>query len=103
MAKENQYVFSARTTEAGLKLLNELKANLKIVWDELVVEAVSGHYGLDKAVMTLPKAERPQKQPKAGKPKAERKVKAKAKAASKPEAAPEPTIEAEAPEQVLVS
>lgn len=28
-------------------------------WDDLVIDAVGAHYGLDKAVMALPKAERP--------------------------------------------
>ncbi len=40
MAKEKQYVFSARTTEEGLKALNEVKARLKVSWDELVIDAV---------------------------------------------------------------
>ncbi|HEX76334.1 MAG TPA: hypothetical protein G4O12_07135 [Dehalococcoidia bacterium] len=102
MAREKQYVFSARTTEAGLRILNELKASLKVGWDELVVEAVCEKHNLDKGILTLPKAERPKKgqKPKAGKKK---KAKAKARAAGEPEAAPEPTTEAEAPEQALVS
>ncbi len=106
MAREKQYVFSARTTEEGLGLLNKLKADLKIGWDELVVEAVCGHYGLDKAVMTLPKAEpkpKQEKQPKVEKPRAEKKAKAKAKVAGKPEVTPEPATEAEAPERVAAS
>ncbi len=61
MAKEKQYVFSARTTEAGLKALNEVKARLKVSWDELVIEAVSAHYEMDKAMMTLPRKEKPAK------------------------------------------
>lgn len=61
MAKPKQYVFSARTTEEGLKTLNELKAKLGIGWDELVIDAVCAHYGLDRGVMALPKAERPPK------------------------------------------
>ena len=61
MAKEKQYVFSARTTEEGLKALNEVKARLKVSWDELVIEAVSAHYELDRAAMTLPKKEVPAK------------------------------------------
>ncbi len=86
MAKEKQYVFSARTTEEGLGLLNKLKANLGIGWDELVVEAVCTHYGLDKAVMVLPKPERPKKEPepKAEKPKAKAQPKAKKTKAREP-------------------
>jgi len=30
-------------------------------WDDLVIEAVSAHYNLDKAMMTLPKKEKPAK------------------------------------------
>jgi hypothetical protein len=62
MAKEKQYVFSARTTEEGLKVLNEVKMRLKVSWDDLVIEAVSAHYGLDKAMMSLPKKEKPAKE-----------------------------------------
>jgi hypothetical protein len=40
-------VFSARTTEEGLKTLNELKARLGVGWDGLVIDAVSAHYGVD--------------------------------------------------------
>lgn len=61
MAKEKQHVFSARTTEAGLERLNELRKELKVGWDELVVEAVSAHYNLDRSVMALPKREAPAK------------------------------------------
>jgi len=69
MAKEKQYVFSARTTEEGLRALNELKAKLNIGWDELVIDAVCAHYGLDRAVMI------PTKQPKQGKQPKEPKTK----------------------------
>ncbi len=62
MAREKQHVFSARTTEEGLKALNELKASLKMSWDELVIEAVNTQYNLDKAMMTLPKKEKPAKE-----------------------------------------
>ncbi len=61
MAKQKHHVFSARTTEEGLKLLNQLKQERGIGWDELVIDAVCAHYGLDRGVMALPKAE---KQPK---------------------------------------
>ena len=62
MAKEKQFVFSARTTEAGLKALNEVKSCFNIGWDELVIDAVSAHYNLDKAVMSLPRKEKPVKE-----------------------------------------
>ena len=62
MAKEKQHVFSARTTEEGLKQLNELKAKLNISWDDLVIDAVCAHYGLDKAIMSLPRKEKPIKE-----------------------------------------
>ena len=61
MAKEKQYVFSARTTEEGLRALNEVKSCFNIGWDELVIDAVSAHYNLDKATMTLPKKGAPAK------------------------------------------
>ena len=61
MAREKQYVFSARTTEEGLKRLGELRQECRVGWDELVIEAVSAHYNLDKAMMTLPKKEVPAK------------------------------------------
>ncbi len=57
MAKTKQYVFSARVTQEGLKALNEVKSCFNIGWDELVIDAVSAHYNLDKAMMTLPKKE----------------------------------------------
>jgi hypothetical protein len=62
MARKKQYVFSARTTEQGLKALGEVKAKLGLNWDELVIEAVSAHYNIDKAMMTLPKKEAPAQQ-----------------------------------------
>jgi hypothetical protein len=54
-------VFSARTTEEGLKTLNELKARLCVGWDGLVIDAVSAHYGVD-----IPKPPRVERPPKAG-------------------------------------
>jgi hypothetical protein len=62
MAKEKQYVFSARTTEEGLRRLNELRKERGIGWDELVVDAICAHYGLDRGTMAIPKpvkAEKP--------------------------------------------
>lgn len=69
MAKGKHHVFSARTTEEGLRQLNELKAKLGLSWDELVIDAVCAHYGLDRAVMI------PTKQPKQGKQPKEPKTK----------------------------
>ena len=55
MAREKQHIFSARTTEEGLKQLSELKAKLDVGWDELVIDGMCGHYKLDKAMLSLPK------------------------------------------------
>ena len=55
MAKgEKHHVFSARTTEERLRLLNSLKGRLEISWDTLVIGAVCGHYNLDRSVLALP-------------------------------------------------
>jgi len=56
MPREKQHVFSARTTEEGLKTLNELKAKLGVSWDSLVIDAVNTHYGVD--VPKPPRAEK---------------------------------------------
>ena len=61
MAREKQHVFSARTTEEGLRQLNELKAKFDIGWDDLVINAVCAHYGLGRLAMALPKAYKPEK------------------------------------------
>jgi hypothetical protein len=61
MAKEKHHVFSARTTEEGLRLLNGVREERKIGWDELVVDAVCERYGLDRLVVALPKPYRPEK------------------------------------------
>lgn len=76
MPRDKQWVFSARTTEEGLRALNAKKAELGVNWDGLIINAVNAHYGLD--VPKLPKAERPpkaEKPAKAVKPKAEKKAK----------------------------
>jgi len=65
MAKAKHHVFSARTTEEGLRLLNGIRKERDIGWDDLVIDAVCAHYGLDKLVMALPKAYRPEKPKKA--------------------------------------
>ena len=77
MAKERHFVFSARTTEEGLRLLNGIRQDKKIGWDDLVLDAVCERYGLDTLVMSLPKAYRPEK------PKKEKKVATKRKHANK--------------------
>jgi hypothetical protein len=65
MAREKHHVFSARMTEEGLRVLNELREQRNVGWDELVIEAVCAHYGLDTAVMALPQQVKPDKlQPK---------------------------------------
>jgi hypothetical protein len=69
MPREKQHVFSARTTEEGLRVLNAKKAELGVNWDEMVVDAMCTKYGLDRNVLALPRVERPKKEPK---PKAKR-------------------------------
>lgn len=56
MPRGKQYVFSARTTEEGLRILNTKKAELGISWDDLVIDAVNTHYGVD--VPKPPKVEK---------------------------------------------
>ncbi len=74
MAKEKHHVFSARTTEEGLKMLNDVRKERDIGWDELVVDAVCAHYGLDSSVMAIPKQAMPEK---LGKPKSKAKTSGK--------------------------
>jgi hypothetical protein len=52
MSKQKYYVYSARTTEQGLALLNKTKGDRS--WDAFISEAVSEHYGLDIAIIALP-------------------------------------------------
>jgi len=49
---EKHYVYSARTTEQGLALINKARGDRG--WDEFVNQAVAGHYGLDLAAISLP-------------------------------------------------
>ncbi len=49
---EKHYVYSARTTEQGLALLNKARGDMG--WDAFVNEAVAGHYELDLAAISLP-------------------------------------------------
>ncbi len=64
MAKARHYVFSARTTEEGLRRLNDLRKERNVGWDGLVIDAVCAHYGLDKGAMTVPKPVKAEKQDK---------------------------------------
>ena len=64
MPDKKHSVFSARTTEEGLRILNDLRKERDIGWDELVVDAVCAHYGLDKGAMTIPKPVKAEKQDK---------------------------------------
>ncbi|MFC1905222.1 hypothetical protein ACFLXL_00240 [Chloroflexota bacterium] len=71
------HVFSARTTEQGLKTLNQVKLERGLSWDELVVDAIVTHYKLDRKLLALPKIDKPTKtaKPDATKqPKAEEKT-----------------------------
>jgi hypothetical protein len=45
MAESKHYVYSARTTEKGLALLNKAKGEMS--WDQFINTAVKAHYGLD--------------------------------------------------------
>ena len=74
MTKEKHHIFSARTTEEGLRRLNDVRRERGIGWDDLVIDAVCAHYGLDRGVMAIPKPTRAEKAAKDKKP---RKTKAK--------------------------
>jgi len=89
MAKAKHHVFSARTTEEGLRLLNGIREERKVGWDDLVIDAVCAHYGLDRLVMALPKVYRPEKPEKAAGKKA--KAEKPAKKAAKETAEAQPT------------
>jgi hypothetical protein len=54
--KARHFVFSARMTEEGLRTLNDLKRRLGVGWDDLVIDAVNAHYGVD--MPKVPKRER---------------------------------------------
>lgn len=87
MAKQKQHVFSARTTGEGLRRLNELKKKLNVGWDELVIDGMCGHYNLDRAVMSLPKREAPEKEQEKKQPACKRRAARKripARASKKP-------------------
>ena len=52
MPETKYYVYSARTTEKGLALLNKTKGDKKS-WDTFINEVVAAHYGLDLNTITL--------------------------------------------------
>ena len=61
MPDKKHFVFSARTTEDGLRILSDLRKEKDIGWDELVIDAVCANYGLDRNIMAIPKQEKPDK------------------------------------------
>jgi hypothetical protein len=92
MPETKHYVYSARTTESGLALLNQAKGDRS--WDSFVSEAVCAHYNLDPAVINLPPSKflaereerRKAKEAEKAKKAAEKKAKEKAKKASEKKA-----------------
>ena len=52
---DKHYVYSARTTEKGLKALNGIRETQKISWDTLINQAVEKFYGLKG--LSLPPSE----------------------------------------------
>jgi hypothetical protein len=109
---DKHYVYSARTTEAGLALLNKTKGDMS--WDKFISDAVAAHYNLDIGVIALPpskflqeQAERKaareaEKSARAAKREAEKKAKEEAKktsekASRKGKAATEPAPKVEKP------
>jgi len=52
MPDKKHFVYSARTTEKGLALLNKTKGEMG--WDQFVNKAVAAHYGLELSAITLP-------------------------------------------------
>lgn len=77
MSEKKHFVYSARTTEKGLALLNKTKGDRS--WDAFINEAVAAHYNLPLESISLPPskflADR----------EANRKAKAEAKAAKEAE------------------
>jgi ATPase subunit of ABC transporter with duplicated ATPase domains len=88
MPSEKHYVYSARTTEKGLAILNKTKGDRS--WDSFLNEAMAAHYHLDLAVISLPPskfiAERQAKQEQKAKDKAAKVAKVAADKAAKAEA-----------------
>lgn len=88
MPSEKHYVYSARTTEKGLAILNKTKGDRS--WDSFLNEAMAAHYHLDLNVISLPPskfiAERQAKQEQKAKDKAAKVAKVAADKAAKAEA-----------------
>lgn len=89
MPDKKHYVYSARTTEKGLALLNKTKGNDQS-WDTFISKAVAAYYKLEHDAIALPPSEFLAKQA-AGKAakeaeKAARKAEREAKAAAKAKA-----------------
>jgi ATPase subunit of ABC transporter with duplicated ATPase domains len=86
---DKHYVYSARTTEKGLALLNKTKGDRS--WDEFLNEAMVEHYHLDPKLINLPPskfladraAKKAAKEAEKATKKAEREAAAKAKAEKK--------------------
>jgi len=72
---QKHYVYSARTTEKGLALLNKTKGEMS--WDQFINDAVAAHYKLDADIVALPPSKFLEEQ------KAKRDAKATAKAEAK--------------------
>jgi hypothetical protein len=89
MPKGRHYVFSARTTREGLRQLNDVKRERGVGWDDLVIDAVCAHYGLDRSILALPKAEKS--------PEVETNAKAKPKPRAKAKTRPKPRVLTELP------
>lgn len=93
MAQNKHYVYSARTTEKGLALLNKTKGDMS--WDQFINDAVAAHYKLDLGIIALPpskfleeqKANREAKAAEKAQRKADREAKAATKKAEKAAAA----------------
>lgn len=90
MADKKFYVYSARTTAEGLKLLNATKDKLVIGWDKFINDAVAEKYGLKLETIALPPSEFEEKRKAAKAAKeAEKAAKAKAKEEAKAKKAAE--------------
>ena len=64
MAKVKQHVFSARTTEEGLKVLNGLRKERGIGWDDLVVDAATPTTGWTGLSWRCSRSTSPRRNPK---------------------------------------
>lgn len=81
MGDKKHYVFSARTTEEGLKILNMIREEQKLSWDELIIPAINAHYNVH--VSMIEKAPVDQAKLKAKEDKAAAKAQAKAEREAK--------------------